>query len=367
MTQAKLELRGLSKNFDDVTAVDAVNLTVETGESVVLLGPSGCGKTTTLRLVAGFVRPNGGEIFIDGEQVASAMETLPTEKRGIGMVFQNYAVWPHKTVDANIAFGLRIKGLPRRDVTALTAKALSLVKMDGLGGRYPSELSGGQQQRVALARALVVEPTLLLLDEPLSNLDASLREEMRFEIRDLQRRLNLTMLYVTHDQQEAMVVADRVVVMNSGRMDQAAPPEDIYRRPRTRFVASFVGQANLIEGRVEKMSDGRATIRTGMDRTGVVALPGGATPLPEGAALEVGREVGLIVRPEDVTVGGPGGDGVNEFSGSVLRRVFLGTSYDMTVKIGDVELRCQAPKNASPADNTVNVHIPAEAWWILEE
>ena len=360
MAEIKLELRALTKRFDDVVAVDAVNLNVEMGESVVLLGPSGCGKTTTLRSVAGFIRPDGGEILIDGVRVASEAESLPPEKRDIGMVFQSYAVWPHKTVNANIAFGLRIKGLSKSEVTARTKKGLELVKMDGLGERYPTELSGGQQQRVALARALVVEPTLLLLDEPLSNLDAALREEMRFEIRDLQSRLGLTMLYVTHDQQEAMVVADRVVVMNSGKMDQAAPPEDIYRRPRTRFVASFVGQANLIEGRAEQVSGSRAIIDAGMGKPCEVALPADFT-------LESGSKLGLIVRPEDIAVGPPGGSGANQFPGRLLRRVFLGQAYDMTVKVGEAELRCQAPKGAPPASDDVTVHIPPEAWWVLEE
>ncbi len=359
MAQVKLELRGLTKRFDDVVAVNNVDLVVETGESVVLLGPSGCGKTTTLRAVAGFNRPDGGEIHIDGNRVAAAGESIPPEKRGIGMVFQSYAVWPHKTVDANIAFGLRIQGLSRSEVAERTKKALELVQMGGLSGRYPAELSGGQQQRVALARALVVEPTLLLLDEPLSNLDAALREEMRFEIRDLQHRLGLTMLYVTHDQQEAMVVADRVVVMNLGEVEQVAPPEEIYRRPRTRFVAGFVGQANLINGEVSEVRDGRAWIKTPLN------APCQVNP-PEGFALEPGREVGMVVRPEDITVGGSS-DGEGVFRGCLERRAFLGQNYDLTVRVGDAELRCQAPKDAPPATEDVSVHIPPEAWWVLED
>ena len=359
MAQVKLELRGLTKRFDDVVAVDNVDLAVETGESVVLLGPSGCGKTTTLRSVAGFIRPDGGEIHIDGNRVAAIGESLPPEKRGIGMVFQNYAVWPHKTVDANIAFGLRIKRLARSVVAERTKKALDLVQMEGLGGRYPAELSGGQQQRVALARALVVEPTLLLLDEPLSNLDASLREEMRFEIRDLQHRLGLTMLYVTHDQQEAMVVADRVVVMNLGKVEQVASPEDIYRRPRTRFVAGFVGQANLINGEVGEVRDGTALIKTSLNAPCRVNTP-------EGFTLERGRKVGLVVRPEDITVGGSF-DGEGVFRGRLERRAFLGQNYDLTVRVGEAALRCQAPKGAPPATEDVAVRILPEAWWVLED
>ncbi len=359
MAQVKLELRGLTKRFDDVVAVDNVDLAVETGESVVLLGPSGCGKTTTLRSVAGFIRPDGGEIHIDGKRVAAPGESLPPEKRGIGMVFQNYAVWPHKTVDANIAFGLRIQRLTRSVVRERTKKALELVQMEGLGGRYPAELSGGQQQRVALARALVVEPTLLLLDEPLSNLDATLREEMRFEIRDLQRRLGLTMLYVTHDQQEAMVVADRVVVMNLGKVEQVASPEDIYRRPRTRFVAGFVGQANLINGEVGEVRDGKALIKTALNAPCLVNPP-------EGFTLERGRKVGLVVRPEDITVGGSF-DGEGVFRGRLERRAFLGQNYDLTVRVGEAALRCQAPKSAPPEAEELAVRIPPEAWWVLED
>ena len=359
MAQIKLELRGLMKRFEEVVAVNGVDLSVEMGESVVLLGPSGCGKTTTLRTVAGFTRPDGGEIFIDGRRVASAEESMPPEKRGIGMVFQNYAIWPHKTVDANIAFGLKLKGFSRAEVAESTKKALDLVKMTGLGGRYPSELSGGQQQRVALARALVVEPTLLLMDEPLSNLDASLREEMRFEIRDLQGRLGLTMIYVTHDQQEAMVVADRVVVMNLGEVEQVAPPEDIYRRPRTRFVAGFVGQANLIDGEATEVSGGRAVIRTGLNQPCEVALPNGFD-------LEPGKKVGIVVRPEDILIGeGVSEGGANVFQGKLIRRVFLGQEYDMTVRVGEVELRCQAGKDAPPPGESVAVRIPPEAWRVL--
>ncbi len=246
---ATLALRGLAKRFGDARVVDGVDLTIPDGAFVCLLGPSGCGKTTLLRLVAGFLAPDAGEIAVGDQVMSSPGRVVPPERRGMSMIFQSYALWPHMTVEANVAYGLRLRKLPRDDVDRRVGAICAATKLEPLRKRYPSELSGGQQQRVALARALVVEPQTLLLDEPLSNLDANLREEMRFEIRRLHDRYGYTTVYVTHDQGEAMATADLIVVLSGGRIEQAGTPEEIYGRPRSEFVARFVGGANVLPGR----------------------------------------------------------------------------------------------------------------------
>src|SRR4051794_24147997 len=252
----KLEIDDVTMRFDDVVAVDRVSLVVAEGETVVLLGPSGCGQTTLLRLIAGFNRPAAGAIRIAGRTVASPTVMVPPEKRSLSMVFQSYAVWPHKTVFENLAYGLRLRHLDGATITAKVNDALATVRMDAYGERYPAELSGGQQQRVALARALVLEPEILLFDEPLSNLDASLREHMRFEIKALLNKLKITSIYVTHDQNEAMVVGDRISVMSNGRIEQIGSAEDVYYRSETDFVARFIGLANVFEAKVIGRDEG---------------------------------------------------------------------------------------------------------------
>jgi iron(III) transport system ATP-binding protein len=231
---SKLLLRGIARRFGSVTAVDDFNLTLAAGEFVSLLGPSGCGKTTTLRMIAGFLEPSAGTIALDGQVISSPGAALPPEKRNMSMIFQSYAIWPNMTVAQNVAFGLEVRKLPRAEVRARVDRILEVVRMQHLHDRYPQELSGGQQQRVALARAIVVQPGVLLLDEPLSNLDANLREEMRYEIRRLHDEFKITTVYVTHDQAEAMVTSDRIAVMNQGRMEQVDEPRALYARPRHR-------------------------------------------------------------------------------------------------------------------------------------
>src|SRR5216117_1551123 len=246
-------LRGLTKRYGGVAAVDNLLLEVKPRELVALLGPSGCGKTTTLRLVAGFLTPEAGEIWVGERCLSSATAVVPPERRRMAMIFQSYALWPHLTVAQNVGYGLRFKpGLSRGDREARVREMLRVVQLAGYERRYPGELSGGQQQRVAVARALVVEPEILLLDEPLSNLDANLREEMRFEIRRLHETFGITTLYVTHDQAEAMVISDRVAVLHRGRVVQVGTAEDLFRRPRTRFVAEFIGKTNLVDGIAEE-------------------------------------------------------------------------------------------------------------------
>jgi ABC-type Fe3+/spermidine/putrescine transport system ATPase subunit len=245
---SQLVLRNVTKMFGKSTVVDGLNLTLRDGELVSLLGPSGCGKTTTLRMIAGFINPSGGTIELDGRVISSAQSSLPPERRGMSMIFQSYAIWPNMTVGENVAFGLKLQKVPAAEMQRRIDQILDVVKLRQLRDRYPAELSGGQQQRVALARAIVVNPKVLLLDEPLSNLDANLREEMRYEIRRLHDEFNMTMVYVTHDQAEAMVTSDRIAVMNLGRIEQIDAPFELYSRPRTRFVAGFIGRTNFLVG-----------------------------------------------------------------------------------------------------------------------
>jgi spermidine/putrescine ABC transporter ATP-binding subunit len=282
-------LEGLSKRYGAAAAVQEVSLAVRPGELLTLLGPSGCGKTTTLRCIGGFVRPDAGTVEIGGEVVTS----LPPYRRNIGMVFQSYALFPHLTVFENVAFGLRIRRAPSAEVAARVRRILETVRLQEFAGRLPRQLSGGQQQRVALARALVYEPRVLLLDEPLSNLDAKLRVEMRSEIRALQRQLGLTAIYVTHDQEEALSISDRVAVMREGRIEQLASPSELYHHPRTPFIATFVGTSNLLDGDALHVENGRARVHMGAE----VILE---APAPR--AIVAGQAVWVVARPETITL-----------------------------------------------------------------
>ena len=301
----------------EVTAVDHVDIEIEKGELVTLLGPSGCGKTTTLRLIAGFEFPSQGTIRLDGQVINQE----PPHKRDMSMVFQSYAIFPHLSVYENTAYGLNVQRLPKSEVRDRVARALEMVELIGLENRAPNQLSGGQQQRVALARALVMEPKVLLMDEPLSNLDAKLREQMRTEIRRIQQRLGITSVYVTHDQVEAMTLSDRIVVMNLGKIEQIGSPTEIYRRPQTRFVADFIGQANFVEGTV-RVHDGDNLVIDALGTT----LKG---PVPDGA-LEPGDLATLVVRPEMVEIDSPQA----QVEGIVRRATYLGNvvEYDVDVE-----------------------------------
>src|SRR3979411_1976684 len=268
----RLALRALGRSFGAEVAVDDLNLEIAKGEFISLIGPSGCGKTTTLRMIAGFVQPSAGAIEKDGVVIASAKRMLPPEKRGMVMIFQSYALWPHKTVAENVAFGLRLRKVDDASVNRRVSEMLQAVKLDSLGSRYPAELSGGQQQRVALARAIVVEPAVLLLDEPLSNLDANLREEMRVEIRRLHNKFKMTTILVTHDQAEAMATSDRISIMNKGKLEQVDTPLALYAWPKTRFVANFIGRTNFLEARcdgTDMVFDGFSITRERFGRPGL--------------------------------------------------------------------------------------------------
>src|SRR5262249_46690642 len=288
---AAVRLQALTKRYgEDVAAVQDLTLEIRHGELLSLLGPSGCGKTTTLRLIAGFLAPDAGEIWLGGRRLSSPGHAVPPEPRGVGMLFQSYAVWPHKTVGENVTYGLKFHGVPRAEWSRRLRDALAMVRLEGFADRYPGELSGGQQQRVALARALVVEPAILLLDEPLSNLDAHLREEMRFEIRRLHEASHITTVYVTHDQAEAMVTSHRTAVLNGGRIEQVGAPAEVYERPATAFVAAFIGRTNLLRGRIE--ADGRVACENGLE---LVTLSGSDHPR--------GGDVAVSIRPHAIALG----------------------------------------------------------------
>ena len=317
-----VHLQDVTKRFGRTTAVDHLSLEVRQGEFLTLLGPSGCGKTTTLNMVAGFLDPDEGVIALRGRQVTF----LPPYQRDTSMVFQNYALFPHMTVLDNVAFGLRMRAVPDADVRRRVHQALDQVQLSGLGDRHPRQLSGGQQQRVALARAIVTEPTVLLLDEPLSNLDLKLREAMRLELKALQHRLGLTTIYVTHDQSEALVMSDRIVVMNRGRAEQVGSPLDIYERPATSFVADFIGTMNTLPATPAGERDGRLELRT----------PGGLLLRLPAQPVKIGRLL-VAVRPEKcrVTADAPAGD--NVIRAQVTEAVYLGTTirYHLTLRGGE--------------------------------
>jgi ABC-type Fe3+/spermidine/putrescine transport system ATPase subunit len=315
-----LRLTQVTRRFEGVLAVDDVNLDVGDGEFLTLLGPSGCGKTTTLRMIAGFLAPDAGDIWF-GER---RMTEVPPHRRNTAMVFQSYALFPHMSVAENVGFGLRMRGIGRAERDRRVMDALVLVSLQGLEHRKPGQLSGGQQQRVALARAIVTQPDLLLFDEPLSNLDAKLRERVRLEIRELQRRLNITSIYVTHDQTEALTMSDRIVVMNHGRIEQVGDPDSIYRAPHSAFVADFLGLANIVEGTVGP--DGTADTPVGRLR---LASQPGAAPGP----------AKLTWRPEDMR---PNGDGsANRISGIARRVIFRGNVTEVIVDVNGHIVRAQ--------------------------
>ncbi|MEA2903807.1 MAG: iron(III) transport system ATP-binding protein [Alphaproteobacteria bacterium] len=331
---AAISIRGLSKSFGanaEVAAVNDVELEIKGNSFVTLLGPSGCGKTTTLRLLAGYIIPDQGTIEVDGRLLSAPGSVVPPEARGMGMVFQNYAVWPHKTVYENVVFGLKLRKMAAAAARKKVEDTLAMVNLGGLEARYPSELSGGQQQRVALARSLVVEPSILLLDEPLSNLDAKLRERMRSELKELQRRTGITFVYVTHDQAEALALSDQIAVMNAGRVQQYGTPFEVYAHPENRMVADFMGLVNLVPGTIRAVADGRGTV----ELAGALAL--------EVAALDglgPGDSVDVSIRPENIRLG-PAADGAAG-AAKVTDHVFLGniSEYYVALPSGPV-LRVQ--------------------------
>jgi spermidine/putrescine ABC transporter ATP-binding subunit len=333
----RVKLENVYKRFGSVVAVDNVCLDILEGEFFTILGPSGCGKTTTLRIIAGLERVDSGRVLFDDVDVTNT----PPYLRGTGMVFQNYALWPHMTVFDNVAFGLKIRKVGKDEIRRRVKEVLELVKLSGLEDRYPHQLSGGQQQRVALARALVIEPKVLLLDEPLSNLDAKLRVEMRGELKSLQRRLKITTIYVTHDQDEALTLSDRIAIMNNGRILQVSTPIDIYNKPRDLFVASFIGRCTVLIGVVQNRSDGYLEVKCDdMVLWGV--------PAYEDLNISVGSRVACILRPESFKLEASASD--NVFDGYVKHVSFYGSRNEVRVAVKSSEL-------IASFDSSVNIDV----------
>jgi iron(III) transport system ATP-binding protein len=354
----EIDVAAIVKTFGDQRALDDVNFTVADGELFTLLGPSGCGKSTTLMSIAGFQTPDAGRIAVGGEAFfdASARVNLPAERRNLGIVFQSYAVWPHMTVFDNLAFPLKVRRMKRRDIEKRVREVLALVDMAQYERRYPHQLSGGQQQRVALGRALAYSPGVLLLDEPFSNLDAKLRERARTWVKELQSTLGLTTIFVTHDQDEALSMSDRVCVMDHGVVQQIGTPEEIYRRPVNRFVAEFVGRVNLITGEAAGWEQGVLSLQ--LDGGHRIAVDAPAAPLPGKVTVAV-RPEALLVEPAGSTL-----NGSNTFEARVCTVAFLGDHYQYELEAGPLALLAQSSR---PVDGPeVKVHIPAGACTIVD-
>jgi putative spermidine/putrescine transport system ATP-binding protein len=340
---ASVSLEGVRKAYGSVTALHATDLSIEAGEYLVLLGPSGSGKTTMLMMLAGFVQPTSGAILRDGIDITAS----PPERRGFGVVFQGYALFPHLTVAQNVAFPLKVRGMPRAQAEARVQQTLRLMRLQDFADRQPKQLSGGQQQRVALARALAFNPSLLLLDEPMSALDRKLKEELQAELKELHRRVGTTFVHITHDQDEAMALADRIAVMQDGRIVQIGAPRDIYRRPATRFVAGFLGQSNFLRGVVERSDAGGVALRVG-----AALLPAQA---PATRALAAGEEVTIAVRPENLVVA-PEGTGLR---GIVTSELFFGRHVAVHVDVpgvGPLVAHVAADGELPPTGSAVGLH-----------
>ncbi|MDX9801307.1 MAG: ABC transporter ATP-binding protein [Spirochaetia bacterium] len=351
---SELRLKNIYKSYGKTAVINGLSLDVKDGELVTLLGPSGCGKTTTLRCVTGFLNPEKGDIFIGEKNITE----IPPEKRGIGLVFQNYALWPHMTIFENLAFGLRLRKMKDKVIQKKVMEGLSIVKLEAFGDRYPRQLSGGQQQRVALARAIVLEPDILLLDEPLSNLDALLREQMRFEIGQIHRNFKITTIYVTHDQTEAMVISDRIVILNKGIIMQQGTPTEVYSRPENKFVAGFMGTTNFIPGEIAGQA-GKYLVMT---------TAGGRKLLCTGRNEEKGEKCEAAVRPENIAFCPSGENGDNVFPALVTRASYTGDMIDYEIEFDDIKLRARGSvKERAEAGDKINIKIDPDHTPVLFE
>ena len=350
----RITVKGLTKRFGSLEVVSKVGFSIEEGEMFTLLGPSGCGKTTLLRLIAGFYAPDEGEVQFDGRKV----NDLPPHERGIGMVFQNYALWPHMTVYENAAYGLKLRKVAPDEIGARIRAVLENVKLSGMEDRYPGQLSGGQQQRVALARALVLNPKMLLLDEPLSNLDAKIRIQVRAEIRKLQKALGITTVYVTHDQEEALTLSDRIAVFNKGKLLQIGPPKSLYERPQNRFVADFIGINNLAEGTVEAADASQPWLRLKTGFGELLAVPD--------ERFRPGDRCVVSVRPENAALDGVAAPGSNLVQGQIVFAAYLGNALRYDVDIGQgvlfkVDIRDPWHHEQRPMGTPVTLSFPASS------
>jgi spermidine/putrescine transport system ATP-binding protein len=357
MAGGEVQLIDLVKRFGDFTAVDGINIKVAAGEFFSLLGPSGCGKTTTLRMIAGFERPSDGQVVLDGTDVAN----VPPHRRNVNTVFQNYALFPHLNVEKNVAFGLRYKDISKREMGALVGRALELVRLGGYEKRRPNELSGGQQQRVALARALILNPSVLLLDEPLGALDAKLRKALQIELKSIQEEVGITFVYVTHDQEEALTMSDRLAVMSNGRIEQVGPPKEVYEEPSTAYVADFLGVSNLMDATAYGPAAGGCRVRIGeFDLTA-----GQGEPDAQG-------EVKVAIRPERVDLEDADGSGANRIPGMVERVVYVGSVMQVLVNLAPGEklqvlLQNEGGTLPYQQGTPVSVHLPEEALRVLPQ
>jgi len=350
----RIDIENVTKRFGALAAVNQVTLSIQEGELFTLLGPSGCGKSTLLRLIAGFFNPDEGEIRFDGQRI----NEVPPNERGIGMVFQNFALWPHMTAYENVAYGLKLRRIDGAKIADRVRVVFDKVRLTGLGDRYPGQLSGGQQQRVALARALVLNPKILLLDEPLSNLDAKIRVQVRQEIRKLQKELGITTMYVTHDQEEALTLSDRIAVFNQGKIFQIGPPKALYERPANRFVADFIGINNLIDGTVAAVSTDERQLRA---KTAIGEL---SAVLDD--RLHAGDQCILCVRPENARVNGEAGSEHNRVKGQITFAAYLGNAlrYDVELAPGvifKVDIRDPWHHEVLPTGSMVTVTFPASS------
>lgn len=350
---AILKVNNLSKSFGNVKAVQEVSFEATEGKVLSLLGPSGCGKTTTLRCIAGFENPDQGEIYLDDRKITP----FPPEKRGIGMVFQNYALWPHMTVYGNLAFGLQIRKVPKPEINKKIKKILSMVQLEGYENRYPRQMSGGQQQRIAMARALVFEPDIMLLDEPLSNLDAKLREEMRFEFTELQKKLGITAVYVTHDQAEALVLSDKIVILDQGKIVQSGTPKEIFSNPKNKFVAGFIAVTSFMDGKVDSLTEEQKKV--------VVKTDDGLTIQGNNSNLSVGQRVSVAIRMNAVHFVQDEDEieknSVNLFKGKIIQSSYLGNIVDYKISVGNWMVRTNTEvKNNFKVGDEVKFYLPPE-------
>jgi ABC-type Fe3+/spermidine/putrescine transport system ATPase subunit len=348
----KVELKNVTKRFDEVIAADNVNLVINDGEFFTFLGPSGCGKTTTMRLVAGLEYPTEGEVYYDDLDVTQ----LASYRRNTGMVFQNYALWPHLKVRENIAYGLEIRKTPKNEIKKRVNDVLELVGLTGMGDRFPNQLSGGQQQRVALARVLIIEPDILLLDEPLSNLDAKLRIEMREEIKDIQRKLGITTIYVTHDQEEAMAVSDRIAIQNHGKIMQVGTPQEVYNNPDNLFIATFIGKGALMEGNVTSKN---SLLFVDVGEAILEGFNTGNQP------IQVGDHAACVLRPENFHLKIPD-ESYNILDGVIEWSAFVGAVTEVKILIGNESLMIDAPPDRDYiSGDTLKVYVPKEKTVVL--
>jgi spermidine/putrescine ABC transporter ATP-binding subunit len=350
---AILKVNNLSKNFGKVKAVQEVSFEATEGKVLSLLGPSGCGKTTTLRCIAGFENPDRGEIYLDDRKITP----IPPEKRGIGMVFQSYALWPHMTVYGNLAFGLQIRKVPKDEITKKIKKVLGMVQLEGYENRYPRQMSGGQQQRIAMARALVFEPDIMLLDEPLSNLDAQLREEMRFEFTELQKKLGITAVYVTHDQAEALVISDKIVILDQGKIVQSGTPKEIYSNPKNKFVAGFIAVTSFIEGKIDSFTEEKKKVTVKTDDGLIIHSFNHSFDIGQKVSVAIRMNVIKFIQDENKSDKSK----VNIFKGKIIQSSYLGNTIDYKIRMGKWEIRTNAEaKYDFKLGEEVTFHLPPE-------